>query len=78
MKRIGWSGHPPTDASVMMEEIQWLRPIAQGGCGHMWIVNGYDKSTDPDRLFFKKMDWARGREGLFAMRANSIHRASIR
>lgn len=55
----------PTNISTMTEEIQWLRPVALGGQailggGHMWVVSGYDKSTDPDRLFLMNMGWGGG------------------
>lgn len=42
---------------VMANEIAWLRPLSIGGCGHMWFIYGYDKSTDPDRLFLRDMGW---------------------
>ncbi|MFC1782032.1 C10 family peptidase [Planctomycetota bacterium] len=56
----------PTNIYTMTDEIQWLRPVALGGQaigggGHMWVVLGYDKATDPDRLFLMNMGW-RNRE----------------
>jgi hypothetical protein len=46
----------------MTEEIQWLRPVQLGGAdpnlgGHAWVVMGYDKSTDPNRLFLMNVGW---------------------
>lgn len=53
------------DIDVMTEEIQWLRPLEIRGTdpaagGHAWVVYGYDKSTDPDRLFMMNMGWGWG------------------
>lgn len=55
----------PTNITTMTDEIQWLRPVAlggqaEGGGGHMWVVLGYDKATDPDRLFLMNMGWRSG------------------
>jgi hypothetical protein len=41
----------PANTVTMTDEVAWLRPLMLGGCGHAWVVLGYDKSTDPDRLF---------------------------
>ncbi|MCU0640447.1 MAG: C10 family peptidase [Candidatus Krumholzibacteria bacterium] len=46
-----------TNISTMTSEIAWLRPLGIGGCGHMWVVCGYDKSTDPNRSFKVNMGW---------------------
>jgi len=51
---------------ILTEEIQWLRVISYGGKkpgggGHAFVVYGYDKSTDPDRLF--KMNFGDGHGG---------------
>jgi len=52
----------PTNLTIMTDEIKWLRPLAlsgqqaEGG-GHMWVVLGYDKATDPDRLFLMNLGW---------------------
>ncbi len=46
-----------TNIYTMTDEIAWLRPLAIGGCGHAWIVYGYDKSTDPNRSFKVNMGW---------------------
>jgi hypothetical protein len=53
------------DIDVMTEEITWLRPVilagkepaGEGGGAHVWVVLGYDKSTDPDRLFLVQIGW---------------------
>jgi hypothetical protein len=57
----------PTNLGVMTDEITWLRPVGIGGCGHMWVVHGYDKSTDPDRLFLRNMGWGGGGDGWFTV-----------
>lgn len=46
----------------MTEDIQFLRPVILGGDdplngGHAWVIYGYDKSTDPDRLFRMNLGW---------------------
>jgi hypothetical protein len=46
-----------TNITTMTDEITWLRPLVIGGCGHAWVVLGYDKSTDPDRSFKVNMGW---------------------
>jgi hypothetical protein len=50
----------------MTEEIQWLRPVMMGGAsaagGHEWVVMGYDKSTDPNRLFLMNIGWGGANE----------------
>ena len=55
----------PTNIYTMTEEINWLRPVALGGQavgggGHMWVVLGYNKTTDPDRSFLMNMGWRSG------------------
>ena len=51
------------DTNVMTREILWLRPLelrgtdAQERGAHAWVVYGYDKSTDPDRIFRMNMGW---------------------
>ena len=52
------------NTNTMTTEIQWLRPLqlkgrdVNGLGGHSWVVYGYDKSTDPNRLFMMNMGWA--------------------
>ena len=52
--------------SSLTDEILWLRPVEMAGFipdngGHAFVVYGYDKSTDPDRIFLTNMghgaDW---------------------
>lgn len=43
---------PYIDIEAMVNEIQWLRPIAFGGTllsggGHAWVIHGYNKGTSP-------------------------------
>ncbi len=60
--------------ATMTEEITWLRPVqlggqrpsADGGGGHSWVVHGYDKSTDPDRLFCMNLGWYGNWDGWYA------------
>ena len=43
---------------MMVEEIQWLRPLGMGGGppGHAWVIHGYNKGTNPWQ-FFMNMGW---------------------
>ena len=49
----------------MTTEIAWLRPLSIGGCGHAWVIHGYDMSTDPDRLFLMNFGWGGGGDGWY-------------
>jgi hypothetical protein len=54
---LDWGG-PNID--VMSAEIRWLRPLYRrgerpDGGGHGWVIYGYDKATDPDRLFLMQI-----------------------
>ena len=46
------------NADVMVEEIQWFRPLGMGGGppNHAWVVFGYNKGTDPWQ-FKMNMGW---------------------
>jgi hypothetical protein len=55
----------PANETTMTEEIAWLRPLSIGGCGHAWVVHGYDSSTDPDRLFLMNFGWGGGSDGWY-------------
>lgn len=48
-------------------EIMWLRPTTVAGCGHQWVILGYDKSTDPDRLFLRNMGWGGSSNGWYTI-----------
>lgn len=50
------------DINMMTEEIQWFRPIGfagrdNNGAGHVWVIYGYNKGTDPHRQFLMNMGW---------------------
>jgi hypothetical protein len=57
----------PTNVFTMVEEIQWMRPIAMGGCGHLWVILGYDKVTGPTWLFLRNMGWLGSNDGWYAV-----------
>jgi hypothetical protein len=49
------------DKNIMIEEIQWLRPIGFAGrdsptTGHVWVISGYNKGTDPWE-FWMNLGW---------------------
>ncbi len=54
-----------TSIDGMTAEIAWLRPLSIGGCGHAWVIHGYDMSTDPDRLFLMNFGWGGGSDGWY-------------
>lgn len=59
------------DIDVMTAEIQWFRPLVMRGgapgAGHIWVVYGYDTSTDPDRLLFMmNMGWGSVHDGWYS------------
>ncbi|UCE59889.1 MAG: C10 family peptidase [Phycisphaerales bacterium] len=56
----------------MTTEIQWLRPFEirgenSDGDGHAWVVYGYDKSTDPDRIFMMNLGWGGSSNGWYSL-----------
>jgi hypothetical protein len=53
------------NVTTMTGEITWLRPLSIGGCGHAWVVHGYDSSTDPDRLFLMNFGWGGAQDGWY-------------
>ncbi len=55
----------PANETTMTDEIAWLRPLSIGGCGHAWVVHGYDSSTDPDRLFLMNFGWGGAVDGWY-------------
>jgi len=67
--------HSGCNPLALTYEVQWLRPIiiagdrpeADGGGGHAWVVHGYDKSTDPDRLFYMNLGWSGNFDGWYAL-----------
>jgi len=58
----------PTNVLTIVEEIQWLRPVAIGGCHHLWVILGYDKITGPTWLFLRNFGWTgTGADGWYAV-----------
>ncbi len=61
------------DVDRMTTEIQWHRPVVLSGekpgedIGHAWVVHGYDKSTDPDRLFMMNLGWGSSSVGWYSV-----------
>ena len=53
--------------SQITYDLTWLRPVLIGGCGHEWVIYGYDKSTDPDRLFLRNMGWGGSGDGWYTI-----------
>jgi hypothetical protein len=48
-----------------------LRPALQwgwdaSGAGHIWVVYGYNKATDPDRQFLVNMGWGGAGDGWYS------------
>jgi hypothetical protein len=62
------------DIDAMTEDIAFLRPVwfrgsrpdTSGGGGHAWVVHGYDKAGDPDRLFYMNFGWDGSNDGWYA------------
>jgi hypothetical protein len=59
------------NVDTMVEEIQWLRPMAFRGDdpfhgGHAWVVYGYNKATDPARQFLMNLGWGGGGDGWYS------------
>ena len=57
------------DIYSLTAEIRWGRPAGLGGSspagGHAWVIDGYDKSTDPNRLFHMNLGWGGGSDGWY-------------
>lgn len=57
---IAYGSGTAFNASNMISEMQWLRPVAMGGSGpsggHSWIVYGYNQGTSPWQ-FKMNMGW---------------------
>lgn len=52
---------PLTDDGTIITEIQWLRPVALGGClltggGHAWVALGYNDSFNPPQFLMNMGD----------------------
>jgi hypothetical protein len=64
----------PRNIDEMTWNIKWFRPFEMsgykppeaGGRGHAWVVHGYDKSNDPDRLFWVNFGWGGTDDGWYA------------
>ncbi len=50
-----------TNMYTMTADLVWMRAVGITGAveegAHMWVIQGYDKRTDPDRLFLMNMGW---------------------
>jgi hypothetical protein len=57
----------PANSFTIVEEIQWMRCIVLGGCGHAWVVLGYDKITGPTWLFLRNMGWGGDGNGWYTV-----------
>lgn len=63
-------GGPGADIASMTAEITWGRVAGLGGSnakgeGHAWVIDGYDKSGDPNRLFHMNFGWGGGSDGWY-------------
>lgn len=58
-----------TSIAWLTDDITWLRPCLIMGCKHQWVILGYDKSTDPDRLFLRNMGWGGSSNGWYTIDA---------
>lgn len=58
-----------TTIAWLTDDITWLRPCLIMGCNHQWVILGYDKSTDPDRLFLRNMGWGGSSNGWYTIDA---------
>jgi hypothetical protein len=61
---------PGATINGLTSEITWGRVAGLGGgnadgAGHAWVIDGYDKSTDPNRLFHMNMGWAGSGNGWY-------------
>ncbi len=56
-----------TSIISLTTDIIWLRPALILGCHHQWVILGYDKSTDPDRLFLRNMGWGGSENGWYTI-----------
>lgn len=64
-------GGPGADIASLTTEITWGRPAGLGGGradgGHAWVVDGYDKSGDPNRLFHMNLGWGGDSNGWYTL-----------
>ena len=63
-------GGPGADIYSMTAEITWGRLVGLGGSnaaggGHAWVIDGYDKSGDPNRLFHMNLGWGGDSNGWY-------------
>jgi hypothetical protein len=66
------NGGPGADITTLTTEITWGRPAGLGGSnpsrgGHAWVVDGYDKSGDPNRLFHMNLGWSGSENGWYTL-----------
>lgn len=64
-------GGPGADSASLTAEIAWGRPAGLGGSkkggGHAWVIDGYDKSGDPNRLFHMNLGWGGDSNGWYTL-----------
>lgn len=60
---------PVATIGAITEDLLWGRPAGLGGSspdgGHAWVIDGYDKSTDPNRLFHMNLGWGGSSDGWY-------------
>ncbi|MCP5007831.1 MAG: hypothetical protein GY941_28425 [Planctomycetes bacterium] len=49
---------------MLIEDIQWLRPVLIEGNGHAWVIYGYKKSTNQ---FMVNMGWGGNSDGWYTL-----------
>lgn len=61
---------PTATRDALTTDLEWGRLAGIGGAnaqggGHAWIVEGYDTSTDPNRLFWMNFGWGGASNGWY-------------
>jgi hypothetical protein len=61
---------PGATIAGLTSEITWGRVAGLGGgradgAGHAWVIDGYDKSTDPNRLLHMNLGWGGSSNGWY-------------
>jgi hypothetical protein len=63
-------GGPGADIYSITADITWGRLVGLGGSnaaggGHAWVIDGYDRSGDPNRLFHMNLGWGGDSNGWY-------------
>ena len=66
------AGGAGADINSLTTEITWGRLAGLGGsnaagAGHAWVIDGYDKSGDPNRLFHMNLGWGGDSNGWYTL-----------